>query len=180
MDEFSWFPDSQHIIFVTGDRGEAPIYETNLSGDSLWRWGRAHGEWSEVRGPFVEGRLIVVGTLVHADRPAEIVITNPQRIDESGKTISIVSDQSGPSHVITPPPFEPIARTHLNDVLLSQLELAPLESYWFTGAEGIKVEGFIVRPPNFDPKKKYPVKFLIHGGPQGAWGDAWSYRWNPS
>ncbi len=37
----------------------------------------------------------------------------------------------------------------------------------------------MVRPPNFDPKKKYPVKFLIHGGPQGAWGDAWSYRWNP-
>ena len=37
----------------------------------------------------------------------------------------------------------------------------------------------MVRPPNFDPTKKYPVKFLIHGGPQGAWGDAWSYRWNP-
>ena len=34
-------------------------------------------------------------------------------------------------------------------------------------------------PPNFDPTKKYPLKFLIHGGPQGAWGDAWSYRWNP-
>jgi pimeloyl-ACP methyl ester carboxylesterase len=41
------------------------------------------------------------------------------------------------------------------------------------------VEGFIVRPPNFDETRKYPVKFLIHGGPQGAWGDAWSYRWNP-
>ena len=38
---------------------------------------------------------------------------------------------------------------------------------------------FIIRPPGFDETKKYPVKFLIHGGPQGAWGDAWSYRWNP-
>ena len=40
-------------------------------------------------------------------------------------------------------------------------------------------QGFLVKPPNFDPAKKYPVKFLIHGGPQGAWGDDWSYRWNP-
>ena len=46
------------------------------------------------------------------------------------------------------------------------------------GAGGTKVQGFIIRPPGFDETKKYPVKFLIHGGPQGAWGDAWSYRWN--
>jgi dipeptidyl aminopeptidase/acylaminoacyl peptidase len=67
----------------------------------------------------------------------------------------------------------------VNDSLLSTLALRPTESYNFTGAEGTHVEGFIVKPPNFDPSKKYPVKFLIHGGPQGAWGDAWSYRWNP-
>ena len=48
------------------------------------------------------------------------------------------------------------------------------ESFWFTGAHGDKVQGFLVKPPNFDPNKKYPVKFLIHGGPQGAWGDDWS------
>jgi dipeptidyl aminopeptidase/acylaminoacyl peptidase len=54
-----------------------------------------------------------------------------------------------------------------------------MEGFTFDGAGGTKVHGFIVRPPNFDEDKKYPVKFLIHGGPQGAWGDAWSYRWNP-
>jgi dipeptidyl aminopeptidase/acylaminoacyl peptidase len=68
--------------------------------------------------------------------------------------------------------------THLNDGLLSQLDLYPLESFWLTGAEGTKVEGFIMRPPGFDPANKYPVKFLMHGGPQTAWGDAWSFRWN--
>ena len=57
--------------------------------------------------------------------------------------------------------------------------MSPLESFWFTGANGDKVQGFLVKPPNFDASKKYPVKFLIHGGPQGAWGDDWSYRWNP-
>jgi dipeptidyl aminopeptidase/acylaminoacyl peptidase len=49
-----------------------------------------------------------------------------------------------------------------------------LNSFWFKGAKGDKVEGFLVKPPNFDASKKYPVKFLIHGGPQGAWGDDWS------
>ena len=36
----------------------------------------------------------------------------------------------------------------------------------------------MVKPPGFDPNKKYPLKFLIHGGPQGAWGNEWTYRWN--
>ena len=69
--------------------------------------------------------------------------------------------------------------THLNDSVLSQVAMSPLESFWFPGANGDKVQGFLVKPPNFDASKKYPVKFLIHGGPQGAWGDDWSYRWNP-
>ncbi|MGC2194375.1 MAG: S9 family peptidase, partial [Terriglobales bacterium] len=69
--------------------------------------------------------------------------------------------------------------THLNDSVLSQVAMSPLESFWFSGAKGDKVQGFLVKPPDFDANKKYPVKFLIHGGPQGAWGDDWSYRWNP-
>jgi dipeptidyl aminopeptidase/acylaminoacyl peptidase len=69
--------------------------------------------------------------------------------------------------------------SHINDSVLSQVSMSPLESFWFTGANNDKVQGFLVRPPNFDPSKKYPVKFLIHGGPEGAWGDDWSYRWNP-
>jgi dipeptidyl aminopeptidase/acylaminoacyl peptidase len=72
-----------------------------------------------------------------------------------------------------------MAITHLNEALLSQLDLPKMESFWFTAADKTKLQGFIIRPPGFDAAKKYPVKFLIHGGPQGAWGDAWSYRWNP-
>jgi dipeptidyl aminopeptidase/acylaminoacyl peptidase len=68
--------------------------------------------------------------------------------------------------------------THLNDSLLAELNLSKMDSFWFAGAEGTKVQGFLIRPPNFDASRRYPLKFLIHGGPQGAWGDAWSYRWN--
>jgi len=67
----------------------------------------------------------------------------------------------------------------MNDALLSQIEMQPLESFTFDGANDEKVQGFMIKPPGFDPNKKYPLKFLIHGGPQGAWGNEWSYRWNP-
>ena len=70
------------------------------------------------------------------------------------------------------------ALTHLNDRVLSQVSMQALEPFWFTGAANTKVEGFILKPPDFDASKKYPVKFIIHGGPQTMWGDLWSYRWN--
>jgi dipeptidyl aminopeptidase/acylaminoacyl peptidase len=56
--------------------------------------------------------------------------------------------------------------------------MQPLESFTFKGAINEEVQGFMIKPPGFDPNKKYPLKFLIHGGPQGAWGNSWTYRWN--
>ena len=73
---------------------------------------------------------------------------------------------------------EPTRLTHVNDAVLSQVAMSPLESFWFTGANGDKVQGFLVKPPNFDANKKYPLKFIVHGGPQVPMGDQWSYRWN--
>ena len=68
--------------------------------------------------------------------------------------------------------------THDNDGLLAQLDLPPIEEYWFRGAGGDSIHGFVVKPPNFSATQKYPVVLLIHGGPQGAWLDSWSGRWN--
>ncbi|PHY22214.1 S9 family peptidase [Caulobacter sp. BP25] len=53
------------------------------------------------------------------------------------------------------------------------------EQFSFKGWNDETVHGFLVKPANFDPAKKYPVAFLIHGGPQGSFSNAWSYRWNP-
>jgi dipeptidyl aminopeptidase/acylaminoacyl peptidase len=87
-------------------------------------------------------------------------------------------DSNEPSKDVTPTAYDPRPITHLNDALLAQLDLPKMESFWFTAKDGVKVQGFLIRPPGFDASKKYPLKFLIHGGPQGAWGDIWSYRWN--
>jgi dipeptidyl aminopeptidase/acylaminoacyl peptidase len=77
----------------------------------------------------------------------------------------------------TPHPM-PEQITHMNDASLSQIDMQPLEAFTFKGANDEEVQGFMVKPPGFDPTKKYPLKFLIHGGPQGAWGNEWTYRWN--
>jgi dipeptidyl aminopeptidase/acylaminoacyl peptidase len=68
--------------------------------------------------------------------------------------------------------------THENESLLAMLEMNPAEDFWFTAGKGTKVHGFIVKPPNWQAGKKYPAILLIHGGPQGAWLDNWSARWN--
>jgi len=73
---------------------------------------------------------------------------------------------------------KPRQLTHLNDVVLAQIDISPLEPFWFTGAHDDHVQGFLIKPPNFDPNKKYPVKFIVHGGPEVPLGDEWSYRWN--
>jgi dipeptidyl aminopeptidase/acylaminoacyl peptidase len=68
--------------------------------------------------------------------------------------------------------------TNINDPLLADLSMNPAEEFWFDGANGDKIHGYLLKPPFFDPGKKYPLVMLIHGGPQGAWHDNFHYRWN--
>jgi dipeptidyl aminopeptidase/acylaminoacyl peptidase len=89
--------------------------------------------------------------------------------------VSLNTDEKAQSRGMKPGDYQ---ITHMNDVLLSQIDIQPMESFIFKGANNDDVQGFLIKPPGFDPKKKYPLKFLIHGGPQGAWGNSWTYRWN--
>jgi dipeptidyl aminopeptidase/acylaminoacyl peptidase len=68
--------------------------------------------------------------------------------------------------------------TQVNAELLAGLDMNPAEEFWYDGAAGDKVHGFLLKPPAFDPSKKYPLLMLIHGGPQGSFGDDFHYRWN--
>ena len=69
--------------------------------------------------------------------------------------------------------------TQVNASRLAGVATGDFESFTFAGANGESVQGYVVRPTGFDKSKKYPVAYLIHGGPQGAFGNDWSYRWNP-
>ncbi|NIM18666.1 MAG: prolyl oligopeptidase family serine peptidase [Candidatus Latescibacteria bacterium] len=68
--------------------------------------------------------------------------------------------------------------SHINDEILASLKMNPLEEFWFKGAENADVHGWLLKPPGFKKGTKYPMIFLVHGGPQGAWEDEFHFRWN--
>ncbi|GAB3306224.1 prolyl oligopeptidase family serine peptidase [Luteimonas notoginsengisoli] len=63
--------------------------------------------------------------------------------------------------------------------MLPDAAFADFEQFSFKGWNNDTVHGYVVKPWNYEEGKKYPVAFLIHGGPQGSFGNGWSYRWNP-
>ena len=169
VENFTWSPDSKTIYFTSTDKGEIPIYRINA---------QSHAPRHDLLSN--KGKLPTTDyyDVEEVTRGANDDI----QVSPDGKTLvfSRMSVQA-PNEVYRLTIGEKQAQqvTRINDPVLSRVFMQPLEPFWFTGALGAKVQGFIVKPPNFDAKKKYPVKFLIHGGPQGAWGDEWSYRWNP-
>ncbi len=68
--------------------------------------------------------------------------------------------------------------TRVNDARLDLIEQSQPEDFWFAGADDVKVHAWVAKPVGFEAGKKYPVAFVIHGGPQGAIGDHFHYRWN--
>ena len=69
--------------------------------------------------------------------------------------------------------------TNNNVEKLARIAMGEPEQFSFTGAKGEKVYGYVVKPANYQEGKTYPVAFLIHGGPQGSFGNHFHYRWNP-
>jgi dipeptidyl aminopeptidase/acylaminoacyl peptidase len=67
----------------------------------------------------------------------------------------------------------------LNGERLAGIALAPAEDFTFQAADGVAIHGFLVKPPNFTPGRRYPLIYLVHGGPQSAFTDQFGYRWNP-
>jgi len=73
----------------------------------------------------------------------------------------------------------PVKLTDLNADKLGDVRWGEYEQFSFKGANGDTVHGYVMKPWNYEPGKKYPIAFLVHGGPQGSFGNGWSYRWNP-
>ncbi|MGE5109311.1 MAG: prolyl oligopeptidase family serine peptidase [Acidobacteriaceae bacterium] len=154
VDSMNWAWDSQALVVTSGDKGESPIYRIKLDGQIPREIVRGTND-SPIVLP-TSGHPLLVFARNSVEYPVELYTV----LNFMGSTLTQL--------------------THLNDGVLSQVSMQPVESFWFTGSEKAKVQGFLLKPPNFDASKKYPVKFLIHGGPQGAWGDDWSFRWNPN
>lgn len=151
VQSMTWSGDSKRLFYTIEDRGRQTLQMTPVTGG---------------------GSQTVVSGASHID---DVQFTPDGRV-------MVYSEHSGsrPVEIFkTTSRSTPVPLTRLNDKLLEGFEIPALEEIYTEGAEKARVHSFVLKPSGFDPKKKYPVLFLIHGGPQGAWGQSWSYRWNP-
>ncbi len=148
---FAWHPDSKRIAFTVDDRGRQIAQLIAVTGGGT--------------------RILTAGN----------AFVDDLQFTSDGRTL-VYTEQSGASPVEIFKALSgggtPVALTHLNDALLSAYDLRPQEEFTTSGAEGALVHSFLLKPPGFDGRKKYPALMLIHGGPQGSWGESWTYRWN--
>ena len=143
-----WAPDGAGIYFVLAETGTSNVYFAGLRGAP-----RKVTEGAQMLSLASIARdLTGVGTLSDPDEPGDIV------------RFSLRNAQ-------------PITRlTSVNADVLSRIRLGRVEEIWYTSSGGARIEGWIVKPPNFDPSKKYPLIMEIHGGPHGMYNVGFSYQ----
>jgi dipeptidyl aminopeptidase/acylaminoacyl peptidase len=151
VNSFTWAPDSHSLFFTTGDRGRQAIQLISVNGGEVRTAAAGDAELDDMQ--LTRDGKTMVYTQQSNVAPVEIY-----RAASTGGV--------------------PAALTHLNDSVLNSAQLTPPEEIQVEAPDGAMIHTFIVKPYGFQNGRKYPVVMLIHGGPQGFWGHAWSYRWN--
>jgi len=150
VDSFVWSSDSRKLYLEADEKAAKPIWMVAVSGGSVTKVveGAVNGEVSISRGD-----QVLAFARQTLSRPAEVYASS-----SDGRDMRVV--------------------THMNDELFAGLDVSRPESVSYAGAEGTPVQMWILRPAGFDSARKYPLVFWVHGGPQSAFTDSWSYRWN--
>jgi dipeptidyl aminopeptidase/acylaminoacyl peptidase len=148
----AWSHDSSRIFYTAEDRGRTSIQFVPVTGGASRVAVSGDSHLDDVQ--FSPDGKIMLYTEQSGSRPVEIF-----RASSSGGTA--------------------VALTHLNDSTLAAYQLTPFEEFFVESSDKSRVHTFMLKPPGFQAGRKYPVLLFIHGGPQGSWGEAWSYRWNP-
>jgi dipeptidyl aminopeptidase/acylaminoacyl peptidase len=154
VNSFAVSPDSRFVYFTAEDSGNEKLYTTRLTGgpvDTLFSVDK--GSISNVTIPAHAGKTMLYANWESASSPGEIALVSPS----GGKVLVL---------------------TKFNAARAAQVDLPPIENFWFTSSRGKRIHSFVVRPPGFDPSKKYPLFVVIHGGPHGMWRDQFFVRWN--
>jgi dipeptidyl aminopeptidase/acylaminoacyl peptidase len=148
--ELVWSKDSKSIYFTAANKIYSSIFKIDIN-------------------------TKLISTIV------ESVVASSMKLSADGKTLFFKNQKSTlPEEIFAiktdKSNFQKI--TDVNKKLLSTIDMNEVETFWAMGAEDTKVQSILVKPPFFDSSKKYPMMFLIHGGPQGHWEDDFHYRWN--
>jgi len=147
----AWAPDSSRLFFTAEDQGKEPVYTVAAAGGAI--------------------NMPIYGEASHADLQllpdGQSMIYTAQSLSHPTEIYRAFSSGGAPRRL-----------TALNRDLFERYDLGEVEEISYE-AEGRQIAAFLVKPPGVEVSRRYPLLLLIHGGPQGAWSQAWSYRWNP-
>lgn len=147
--EIAWSQDGRTIYATATNLGQKSLFAVDVESGDV----QTLVEMGTVSSPAVAGDRVVFG-LDTLNSPVELY------------SVDVIGG-------------EPTAITHINDAKLRNVDMGEAEQFTFAGWNDEDVHVYVVKPANFDPAQKYPVAFLIHGGPQGSFGNHFHYRWNP-
>ncbi|KAF8333551.1 alpha/beta-hydrolase [Cantharellus anzutake] len=170
----TWSLDDKSLYITVGDSARVKIFQAKVP---LTPTTSETGEWD----PVVKAPLPIPFTQEHAAGGVQcindglLLFTRSSLLSPNNLYILSGLANSGKARPIH-------QLTKFGEPVLKDKKLSDYEEFWFEGAEGARVQGWSVKPAGWskdDSSATWPMIFLIHGGPQGAWEDQWSTRWNP-
>jgi dipeptidyl aminopeptidase/acylaminoacyl peptidase len=153
--DYRWAPDGKALLATADDVGQHRLFSIDADSGKV----TALTDQGYVGGFDVAGNTVVVN---------QASLAGGAQLYKRNAGLA-----SGPGTNVLAP------LTTLNDKALADVKMGQFEQFSFKGAKGETVYGHVMKPWNAAPGVKYPVAFLVHGGPQGSFGNSWSYRWNP-
>ena len=170
LDAYDVEKGTKRTLFTQPDISIAE-YTLAPDGGSIWFTAGEKARTSLFSVPMAGGqpkRVLTTGSIAGVQAGRDFLTFGSSSLTAPAEVFRVGADGTG---------LRPL--TNANERWLGQVDFTQPESLTVTAAGG-PVQYWLIKPPAFDASKKYPVVFLIHGGPQGVWGDAWSTRWNPS
>jgi dipeptidyl aminopeptidase/acylaminoacyl peptidase len=170
LDVYDRTSGARRTVFETPDLA-VEDFHLSRDGATVWFSSTDHGAVNLYRIPLAGGEPTLAlkgGGVAGFDASNGVAVAARSTLTSPAELVRV--DSAGTERALT----------RMNAGWLERVELPPPSSRAAIGAGGDSVQYWLLMPPDLDPTRRYPVVFLLHGGPQGDWADAWSYRWNPA
>ncbi len=173
VSSFVW-RSKKELLFLAEDRGYKSLY--GVSFEQSYQGGVVPGSVVQYTSAVFQEELRLVDT--------DTILVTRETARRAAFLSVVRLDAPSPADTATGPGLpayqdqEPVRRLDANSRLFAAAEMQSLESFWYRGADDDWIHGFLLKPPDFEATRRYPLLLLIHGGPQGAFADSFHFRWN--
>jgi dipeptidyl aminopeptidase/acylaminoacyl peptidase len=171
VDEVLWYKNGERLLFTAHDEAYISLFDIPAAGGDVLR--------------VLKGVLTL--QYAHLDTVKNLEIGTYRhhfQLHPDGKTLVFLGERTNHPVEVMAIEYDGERISNLrqlsftNSDLLKKLDMPDPEYFTFKSFDRAEVQGWLLVPPGFDPSKKYPMIYLVHGGPQGVWADNFHYRWN--